>query len=177
VGANIGFYSVLAHYRVGPAGRVYSFEIDPRPLRCLRKTIAEFGLRNINVVEAAVADEDGRVSFTPKLEHGHNHIERSGGNGRSVRALKLDTWAAEAGLLRVDVIKVDVEGAEKFVLAGARQTIGRFKPLLLCEADVKTAAMFNYTPEDLIGQLDGMGYRTIWLEGVHTPTLLARPVA
>jgi FkbM family methyltransferase len=177
VGANIGFYSVLAHGRVGPAGRVYSFEMDPRPLRCLRKTVTKFGLRSINVIEAAVADQDGRMSFTPKVEHGHNHIERSGGRGRSVRSLKLDTWAADAGLQRVDVIKVDVEGAEKFVLAGARQTISRFKPLVLCEADMKTASTFNYTPDDLIDQLKGMGYRTTWLDGVHTPTLLARPEA
>jgi FkbM family methyltransferase len=177
VGANVGSYSVLAHDRVGPAGRVYCFEIDPRPLRCLRKTIAEFGLRNINVIEAAVADEDGRVSFTPKVEHGHNRIELSGGNGRPVRALKLDTWTAEAGLQRVDVIKIDVEGAEKFVLEGGRETIGRFKPLLLCECEDISSAAFGYTPRDLVAQLSGLGYVARWLDGVFTPTLLAQPNA
>jgi tRNA A58 N-methylase Trm61 len=43
VGANVDFYSIIVLDRVGAEGNVYSFEIDPRPLRCLRKSLAEFG--------------------------------------------------------------------------------------------------------------------------------------
>jgi FkbM family methyltransferase len=174
IGANVGFYSVIALDRVGPSGKVYSFEIDPRPLRCLRRTIAEFGYSNIHVTEAAVSDIDGGLSFEPKVEHGHNRINRSG-TGRKVASVKLDTWATAHNLTRVDVIKIDVEGAEKFVLEGARETIARFKPLLLCEAEAGSSAMFGYSPADLVVNLEAMGYSITSLEGVFTPTILATP--
>lgn len=175
IGTNVGFYSVLALDRVGPSGKVYSFEIDPRPLRCLRRTITEFGYSNIHVTEAAVADIDGVLSFEPKADHGHNSIDRSASLGRKVLSVKLDTWAASTGLSRLDAIKIDVEGAEKFVLEGARETISLFKPLLLCEAQEETASSFGYTPRDLIRQLESLGYKSVWVSGVATPTILATP--
>ena len=174
VGANIGFYSVLALDRVGSKGKIYSFEIDQRPLRCLRKTIAGFGYSNIHVVEAAVADIDGTLSFQPKTDHGHNHIECNDAAAHKVMSTRLDTWATRTGLSNVAAIKIDVEGAEMLVLEGARETIARFKPLLLCECDEKMARAFGYTPRDLIALLEGFGYTTAWLDGVYSPTLLAR---
>lgn len=176
IGTNVGFYSVLALDRLGPSGKVFSFEIDPRPLRCLRRTIAEFGYNNILVTEAAVSDIDGELSFEPKREHGHNHIDRTATNGRKVPSVRLDTWAKRNGLTRVDAIKIDVEGAEKLVLEGAQETIARFKPLLLCEAEETAAAKFGYTPNYLLDYLNGIGYRTTWLSGVYTPTILATPL-
>jgi FkbM family methyltransferase len=175
VGANVGFYSVIALDRVGDSGNVYSFEMDPRPLRCLRRTIAEFGYSNIHVTEAAVADIDGSLSFEPKAEHGHNRIERSGGSGRRVASVKLDTWVPAHNLARVDVLKVDVEGAEMLVLEGARETIAKFRPLMLCEAEAGTSATFGYSPADLVSHIEAMGYTTTWLKGVFTPTILATP--
>lgn len=86
VGTNVGFYSVLALDRAGPSGNVYGFEIDPRPLRCLQRTITAFGYSNIRVTEAAVSDVDGELSFEPKSEHGHNHIDRSAKSGHGADA-------------------------------------------------------------------------------------------
>ena len=173
IGANVGFYSILALDKVGPSGKVYCFEIDPRPIGVLKKTIGTFGLANVHLTEAAVSDTDGILTFVPMSEHGHNRIDRGASAGRSVRSVRLDTWMKENGVTRVDVIKVDVEGAEKFVLDGASETIARFKPLLLLEAADDTAASFGYTPRDLIEQLQGLGYATTWLNGVNTPTLVA----
>jgi Methyltransferase FkbM domain len=109
-------------------------------------------------------------------EHGHNRIDRSIGTGLTIKFVRLDSWAAQAGLSRVDVIKIDVEGAEKFVLEGGQDTIARFKAVLLCECEDTLSASFGYTPRDLIAQLGGLGYGTRWLDGVLTPTLLARPM-
>jgi FkbM family methyltransferase len=175
IGANVGFYSVLALDRVGPSGHIHCFEIDPRPLRALRKTVARLGAHNIDVNEVAVSDRDGILTFHPMLEHGHNKIDPEGESGKLVRCVRLDTWVAERKLSRVDVIKVDVEGAEKLVLEGARQTILRFKPLLLLEADDRMAGAFGYSLNDLVTQVRAFGYETFWLEGVSSPTLLAKP--
>ncbi len=174
VGANVGFYSVLASALVGDRGHVYAFEIDPRPLQCLRKTIALSGLGNIHIAEAAVSDTDGSVTFIPADEHGHNHIELQGDEGCVVASVRLDTWADAIALERLDAIKIDVEGAEKLVLEGARGIIARFKPLIICEASLHTA-LFGYPPELLIKEFDSIGYDAVWLDEVCTATLLATP--
>jgi FkbM family methyltransferase len=174
VGANIGFYSVLARDRVGPTGHVYCFEMDKRPLRALRKTVSAFKLRNIEIEHAAVAAIDGRVSFSPLREHGHNRIDPIGGTGKFVRCVRLDSWVMQRELQRVDAIKIDVEGAEYLVLDGARETIARFKPTIVCEAMTEVSA-YGRGPDDVVALLKEHGYQTEYLVGVHTPTIFARP--
>lgn len=177
IGSNIGFYSVMALEKIGEEGRIYCFEIDPRPLRTLRKTISYNQIKNIFIIEAAVSNRDGFISFASTSENGHSHIDKTGEKGREVRSLKLDTWMRDnPDINQIDVIKIDVEGAEKMVLEGATDLIMRFKPIILCEADKNTAGAFDYAPQDLIAIFSNMGYETRWLEGVCTPTLLALPI-
>lgn len=175
VGANIGFYSLLASQRVGSTGRVHAFEIDPRPLHCLRKTVARFDLPNIDIIEAAVSSIDGYVWYQPQREHGHNRIDVSFKAGRKVRSIKLDTWVADVGLQRVDALKIDVEGAEFLVLDGSRATIARFKPIILCEIG-SDGSVFGKTSVDIEQLLHSLDYSTEHLDHVHTPTILARPL-
>src|SRR4051812_36389992 len=59
VGANIGYYSVLASRLVGLSGRVYAFEVDPRPLRCLRRTLSQGAYSNVVVQEIGVGERRG----------------------------------------------------------------------------------------------------------------------
>jgi len=63
VGANIGFYSILAIDHVGPAGQAICFEIDTRPLRALRRTVKYLELGNLRIEEKAVSDKDGLLNF------------------------------------------------------------------------------------------------------------------
>lgn len=174
VGANVGFYSVLASDRVGHSGNVYCFEIDPRPLRAFRKTLASFDFANIHIVEGAVSNVDGMVSYVPAKDHGNTRIGKFGETALSVISVRLDTWVKKENLARLDVLKIDVEGAEELVLKGAVETIKRFKPLVLCEAG-RGALAFGYNPDALVTFFSDIGYATEWLDGVWTPTLLARP--
>src|SRR5947209_3562381 len=63
IGANVGYYSILALQLVGPDGAVHAFEIDERPLRCLRRTIADSGITNLHLYETSVGDKIGRAYF------------------------------------------------------------------------------------------------------------------
>jgi FkbM family methyltransferase len=173
IGANVGFYAILARQTVGASGTVHCFEMDPRPLRMLRKTVARFGYTNIEINHAAVSNKNGEVFFAPAADHGHSRIVPGGGT-RAVRSVTLDAWAAARRIARVDVIKIDVEGAEMLVLEGASEVISAFRPLILCEAADETTKAFGYEPADLITFLENHGYTTAWLSGVHTPTLVAR---
>ncbi len=61
VGANVGYYALMAATRVGPSGRVIAYEPGPAPAARLRENVALNGLSNVTVVEAAVADRPGTL--------------------------------------------------------------------------------------------------------------------
>jgi len=138
VGANIGWFSLLAAGIVGPAGTVLAIEPNPWNVALLRESAKENGFDNIEVAEVALAAVAGAAA-----------LETDGSNGRLipvdgppsqpieasfvVATLPLDDLLANEGVERVDAIKVDVEGAEPLVLEGAVKTIERDRPVLLSE--------------------------------------------
>ena len=71
VGANVGYYSVLAAQLLGSRGRVHAFEIDPRPLRCLRRNAGAGGAGGISVHEVAIGKAAGYALLHPGKDSGH----------------------------------------------------------------------------------------------------------
>ncbi|HSC28323.1 MAG TPA: FkbM family methyltransferase [Vicinamibacterales bacterium] len=148
VGANAGYFTVLAALRVGDNGRVYAFEPNPAMCSRLRRHVEENAVASRVVVsEVALGALDESVdlylscrSDNPGLSS-VKLIEAAVARGDMrpdakipVAARTLDTWLADAVPLRIDLIKIDVEGAEMDVLAGMEQTIGRLRPRrIICE--------------------------------------------
>lgn len=174
VGANIGFYSFVAYQRLRPGGRIFAFEIDPRPLRSLRKTVAERGLSGISVQSVGLSDAEGEAHFVPLSESGHNHLNFSG-RGQAVPITTLDTWAIGRDLGRVKVMKVDVEGGELNVLRGAQAFIAQHRPLIICEVSDENLQRFNTSSSAIDVWLRNAGYSVTRLEGAHTETFVAMP--
>jgi len=149
VGANVGFFSVIGGRLVGETGRVLAYEPVPENAAMVRANAAANGMRNISVHEVAVADRTGE---------GHLVLARySGGSsldflppppdacGRlEVEMVRLDDHLNRIEpLQRLDLIKVDVEGAELAALSGMVNTLARWRPALIVEVDdvdVTTAA-------------------------------------
>jgi FkbM family methyltransferase len=137
-GANIGWFSMLGASLVGPSGRVIAVEPNPTNVGLLRDSAKENGFDNIDVLTVALAARPGSVA-----------LETDGSNGRVtpidgppvepimasfvVAARPLDDVLSDAGVTRVDAIKIDVEGAEPLVLKGAGGTITRHRPVLISE--------------------------------------------
>ncbi len=140
VGANDGFFTLFAAWKVGPAGRVYAFEPSQREFARLQANLRLNGLANVEAVPKALAAAAGTAQLR-LAEYGHEGQNTLGDFAHDVRAAgfqtvelaSLDVQAAAAGLTRLDVIKLDAEGAEHKVLSGARATLARFKPLILLE--------------------------------------------
>jgi FkbM family methyltransferase len=133
VGANVGIYALLACIRTGPAGSVYSFEPAERNFAYMQRHIALNRVENCTLVQAAVSDSDGTQRFAAAAwEHSMGHLSADG--EIEVRSVTLDSCIyGEAGFRPPDVIKIDVEGAEREVLRGASRAIAEFHPTVFVE--------------------------------------------
>jgi len=128
IGANVGFYTLLASALVG-AGRVVAFEPLPRNLKYLRRHVELNKIDNVTVLEAAVSDRNQVLHF---------HAEETGFMGRlsdddselPVESVSLDALMGDGKIPPPDYIKMDVEGAELLALRGAEQVLRRRYPTI-----------------------------------------------
>ena len=131
LGANIGTASLVFARHVGPTGHVFSFE--PIMQDVCRRNIEANGATNVTVVPLAVSNQAGTVEFALTDFCLDSMMSTSGassqpGQSKTVRTIRLDDWATEHRLQRVDFIKVDIEGAEELAMRGAEQLVKRFRP-------------------------------------------------
>lgn len=130
VGAGIGEEVIPFSRLVGPGGRVIAIEAHPGTFDCLRETIRRSGLGNVELVSCAVTAKDGTLAISNDVDHlGNSVIGVSG--GVEVPARSLDSLAAELGLERIDLLKMNIEGAEKPALEGMGEMIGRVRHIAI----------------------------------------------
>ncbi len=164
-GANIGQYTLLAATAVGPAGTVHSFEPVPMIFDRLRTHVSGNHLTNVTINQMALWHEDGAVTLTLPREHSDNAGTWTIGSGESrtapimAEAIRLDAYAARCGFSRVDVIKMDIQGAEPFAIAGAHDLLAECRPTLLMEVDRGSLSALGSSPEMLWAELSKLGYR------------------
>ncbi len=142
VGAHVGYYSLKAAKAVGSGGRVLAIEPNPDTLQVLRANIAASGDSMITVEPVACSDSEGVLELfaASRNNTGATSLSRSnalkfGFERKSfrVRTRPLDALVQENRLDRVDVIKIDVEGAEILVLKGAERTLDLYHPVVTVE--------------------------------------------
>ena len=158
VGASTGVFSLVAALD-DRARRVFAFEPSPAMSAGLERNVALNAATNVTRVEAAACDRDGTVDlFIPpgeSLPFGASTLatHREAGTRVAVRALRLDSFVAAQGVGRVDLVKMDTEGTEPAVLAGARELLARDEPWIVCEV------LHGLTETGLHAALDPLGYR------------------
>jgi len=137
LGANIGFFSLLAARLVGATGKVFSFEPDPENARRLRRNIERNGFANATVVEAGIWSASKNVNFvaadlaSPDRGVGKFSVGESATAGTPTRCVALDDFARSSAA--PDVIKCDIEGAEIEAFRGAEELLEARHPMILCE--------------------------------------------
>jgi FkbM family methyltransferase len=127
IGANVGFFSLLASRLAGSGGIVYAFEPQPRNVRLLEFHRAANGITNLRILDAAVSARDGVAQFQSAKGPAMGSLAESG--EYAVTTVTVDSFASDHR--PPDVMKIDVEGAEVEVLTGATKTLLRHRPVII----------------------------------------------
>ena len=173
IGANSGYFTVLAALRVGARGRVYAFEPNPAVRRQLerhvelnqiadRVTVSGLALAgedkdDVRLFVSCWPENDGIASLTPAAETlARGGLRADASIPVSVRTF--DTWVQSARPSRIDLMKIDVEGAEAQVLAGMSSTLASLRPArIICETPLES---------DAVRMLRDRGYRVSTLDEI-----------
>ena len=170
VGANVGAHTVFLSHLVGASGRVIAFEPLPSNIAALKDTARRRARHtNISIVPVAVGDSLREGAATLKVP-GNDHTQaslavQSSGSWEKgavteieVPLISLDANTEVQGLSHMELVKIDVEGAELNVLRGASRTLSHHLPLIYCEAYERWQMSFGYGPADLIEFTRSLGY-------------------
>lgn len=160
-GAHIGTHTVHLAQLAGPQGAVYAFEPQRLLFQALCANMALNSITNAFCSQKAVGREVGGI-LVPQLDP--NLVQNFGGlaiGEASQGELVPKTTIDALSLARCRLIKIDVEGMEREVLLGARETILRHRPFLYVENDRQDRS------DELIRHIDGLGYDLYW----HKPPL------
>ena len=125
IGAHVGFYTLLAQILVGD-GKVIAFEPVPRNLKYLKKHLEINNCTNVIVIETAVSDKSGISHFNEGPDSSMGHLSEDG--NLTVNTVSIDKLVGSGEIPAPDHIKIDVEGAELFVLKGAKSTLSNYSP-------------------------------------------------
>ncbi len=162
IGANIGLYSVF-FARAAFDGDVISVEPVPLNAALLQVNIALNQLTNVRVQQVVVSDQCRLSNFSISVDGAYSSIC---GTGRrpELRHVKLPATTVDnlLGSARVDIMKVDVEGAELLVLRGATGLLmdsARRPRAVLIELCRANQAVYRYEPEEVIRLMDSFGYK------------------
>jgi len=136
VGANVGFFTLLAAKLVEKEGTVLAFEPEPTSFSLLSGSVLRNNFSNVKLSQKCVSDIDGRRTLylsSTKHRGMHSIIRDSGGTSVTVPSTRLDTEVSRLGIGHVDLLKIDVEGAEPEVLGGAQKLLseGRIRNMII----------------------------------------------
>jgi FkbM family methyltransferase len=157
IGANVGFYALLASVLVGETGFVYAFEPVPGNLQELRANLGLNHVSNCTVIDAAVSSMDGEAAFDPSGDRCTGRLAVDG--ILRVKTLRLDSLIHQQGMRPPSLMKIDIEGAELGCLQGAAGLIQEFRPIIF---------LATHGPEVHKACLDlmtGWGYQLKSLDG------------
>jgi FkbM family methyltransferase len=172
LGANLGFFSLLAARAVGPSGEIFAVEADPEMAGRLTEHLTKNQVENARVIASAVWSWNGSVQFSRadsslSPEHGTGKVvspAEHAQNTLAIPCITLDEFIETAP--PPDFIKCDVEDAELKVFAGAQKVLSQHRPLVACEVHS------DQIRTQLTGLFSRLDYSLSWFTPNH---MLATP--
>jgi FkbM family methyltransferase len=168
IGANVGYFSLVAAMALKNRGRILSFEPGREAFERLQDNISLNPFTNITIYNLAVTDTDGEavLYLAGDIADSSANLYSPGQDKTRhevVKTVSLDNFVREQRLLRPDFIKIDVEGAEMAVLKGAQDLMAASPPLLLMEMEEKNLRAAGTSKAAIQELLAGYGYLPAFL--------------
>jgi len=164
VGANVGYYSLLGGSCVGPNGKVFALEPSPYAYERLCEVLASNGLNQVKALQVALSGErgEGVLYLPPPGNHTPSLVPSDRSDSIRVPLRTLDDCIDEWGVNEVDLLKIDVEGFEPQVLAGASSALKAGKVrALLCELNDWWLRRMGGSAQDLYDLILSEGFVNI----------------
>jgi FkbM family methyltransferase len=179
VGANLGFFTLIAARLVGPTGHVHAFEPVAATAQSLASTVDRNGFTHVSVHMVAVNDVSGEGRLLRTQESSWSHLDDRGWHPQTaesvpVSVISLDDFVRDGGR-PPDFVKIDVEGSEVAVLEGAIAILAEHRPQLVIE--------LHETNREVMEFMSDIGYRARGLDGTSVVAqsrpghILASPLA
>jgi len=181
IGANVGAHTLVMAETVGASGRVLALEPHPRICERLRANVALNGLGQVRVIEAALWDSEGEAQLQGfargAFQQGISSLVEGPGQGEAhtVRTITAQTLATTHGLDRVDLVKIDAEGAEPAILAQLDGLIERCLPHLIFEYREASWRKQGQAIEPVLRRLRELGYLLHFVHRDATAELAGPP--
>jgi FkbM family methyltransferase len=182
IGANVGFHTLLFARAVGVGGHVWAFEPDPGNFTMLLRNLELNPYRNVIAVPSAVGAATGTVSLYRSSFHCDHRVypTREGQPSIPVDMISVDEFLSPGQ--RVDLVKMDIQGAEGMALRGMRRTLASNPGLvMLMEFWPEGLRKSGFKPEEVLSDLERLGFalyriddRTGNVEGVGSTGPLIR---
>jgi FkbM family methyltransferase len=176
VGANRGIFTSYFSNLVGAMGIVHAFEPSAATCEVLRESLLARTIRENVIVNCCAVGEGRRSALLriPGSDDGQASLmeHRSGTwaenpevHTEACEVISLDDYVESRNVGAVDIVKIDVEGAERLVIDGFRAGLRRFTPILVVELCSRWSEDFGYQPAEVIGRLRELGYDRFGLVG------------
>lgn len=161
VGANIGFFTLLSSVLAGKDGRVYSIEPHPRIYEYLQGNLTLNKAENVCSFNVAMGNKNGIVRFSDRKSDDANSVAIED-YGIKVPLRKLDELGIEDA--SISLLKIDVEGYEKFVIEGGEHTLRKVQCVYF-ESIERNCLTYGYGIADLLQLLINQGFKILAIEG------------
>jgi FkbM family methyltransferase len=170
VGANYGYYSITIASRLRQNCTIYAFEPNGVMFERLRKNVELNGASAVTAYQVGLSDQEGSAAIVQVCGHSGAAYLRP---GDGVAVTSLDRFCEGTSVDRLDLVKIDAEGAELRILRGGRGTLDRFRPALLLELNTPTLKRENASPVDVLALLRSLEYRVYSITPKREITLSA----
>lgn len=180
VGANIGFFSVLFSQLVSTNNRVVAIEPTPLALHYLRRNLQRNNcLSSVEIFEGVMTDTEGMVELrtVPGMEEYSSLGSIVESIGADPQVTSIEVYGSTLDKLVLDkslqpgFIKIDTEGAEYLVLSGAKNTLEKYRPVILSELSDKYLATLGHTAKMVVNLLERNGYCVLNAKSVDEPII------